>query len=213
MHIVMVDLISYFVRTGQKGCGVFFMQNVKLDIKGTDKIVMAFFGGIIAGSIVVNVIPFSWVLAMNVWGADYLRSFMAKSVKYKTMIRYLMRMRGQIMAGIFILMLTPFIRKLIYILPAYIGLAWGAVSSIILMEHGLNGIRICFFLIFPHFIFYGLGIGMTAYKLLSMRNSMKRKPDYTVIVVIIFSVLMITAGIMAEAYVNSEVFPAILRNF
>ena len=205
MHIVMVDLISYFVRTGQKGCGVFFMQNLKLNIKGTDKIVMAFFGGIIAGSIVVNVIPFSWVLAMNVWGADYLRSFMAKSVKYKTMIRYLMRMRGQIMAGIFILMLTPFIRKLIYILPAYIGLAWGVVSSIILMEHGLNGIRICFF--------YGMGIGMTAYKLISMRNSMKRKPDYTVIVVIIFSVLMITAGIMAEAYVNSEVFPTILREF
>ena len=42
---------------------------------------------------------------------------------------------------------------------------------------------------------------------------MKRKPDYTVIVVIIFSVLMITAGIMAEAYVNSEVFPTILRDF
>ena len=58
-----------------------------------------------------------------------------------------------------------------------------------------------------------MGIGMTAYKLISMRNSMKRKPDYTVIVVIIFSVLMITAGIMAEAYVNSEVFPTILREF
>ena len=58
-----------------------------------------------------------------------------------------------------------------------------------------------------------MGIGMTAYKLISMRNSMKRKPDYTVIVVIIFSVLMITAGIMAEAYVNSEVFPTILRDF
>ena len=42
---------------------------------------------------------------------------------------------------------------------------------------------------------------------------MKRKIEYTVIVVIIFSLFMITAGIMAEAYVNSEVFPTILREF
>ena len=110
-------------------------------------------------------------------------------------------------------MLTPFIRKLLYILPAYVGLAWGAVSSIVLMEHGINGIRICFFLVFPHFIFYGLGIGMTAYKFLAMRNSMKKRIDYTVIVVIIFAALVITAGIMAEAYVNSVILPAVLKKY
>lgn len=189
------------------------MPDFKINVKNTDKIVISFFGGIIAGSVIVNVIPFSWVSAMNIWGADYIGQFMAKDIKYSTMVRYLLRLRGQIMAGLFILMLTPFIKKLLYILPAYTGIAWGMVSSIVLMEHGINGVRICFFLIFPHFIFYGLGIAMTAYKLLSMRNSMKRKPDYTVIVVIIFSVLMITAGIMAEAYVNSEVLPIILKKF
>lgn len=189
------------------------MQNVKLNMKSTDKIIIAFFGGIIAGSVIVNVIPFSWVMAMDVWGADYLSEFMSKSVRYETMVRYLLRMRGQIMAGLFLLMLTPFIRKLLYILPAYVGLAWGAVSSIVLMEHGINGIRICFFLVFPHFIFYGLGIGMTAYKFLAMRNSMKKRIDYTVIVVIIFAALAITAGIMAEAYVNSVILPAVLKKY
>ena len=81
------------------------------------------------------------------------------------------------------------------------------------MEHGINGIRICFFLIFPHFIFYGMGIVMMAYKLLKIRNSIKRKPDFTLAAVMFFAVLSVAAGIMAEAYVNSVIMPLILKKY
>lgn len=91
---------------------------------------------------------FSWVQAMNVWSADYITAFMSKTVKYSTMFRYLLRIRGLIMIGLFLVMMTPFAKKLLYIIPAYIGAAWGMISSIILMEHGINGIRICFFFCF-----------------------------------------------------------------
>ena len=82
-----------------------------------------------------------------------------------------------------------------------------------MMEHGVNGIRICFFLIFPHFIFYVLGIGMVIYKLLRMRNTQSKKFDLTLICVIVFATLMIVAGIMCETYINTTVFTKLLRNY
>lgn len=197
---------SYLIlsNVGRRDVG-FFMR-----LKLADRLLIVFFGGIIAGSIVVNLIPFSWVQAMNVWSAEYITAFMSKTIRFTSMFNYLLKLRGRIMGGLFIIMLTPFISKLVYILPAYIGAAWGMVSSIIMMEHGVNGLRICFFLVFPHFIFYTLGIGMTAYKLLRLRSTQSRKPDISLICVILFAVLAIAAGIMCEAYINTAVFAKLL---
>ena len=110
------------------------MQRKSIEPAGADKLVILFFFGIMVGSIIAN--PFSWVQAMNVWSADYITAFMSKTVKYSTMFRYLLRIRGLIMIGLFLVMMTPFAKKLLYIIPAYIGAAWGMISSIILMEHG-----------------------------------------------------------------------------
>lgn len=184
-----------------------------MQLKYADRLIIIFFAGIIAGSVIVNLIPFSWVQAMNVWSADYITAFMSKTIRFTSMFDYLLKLRGRIMGCLFIIMLTPFIKKLVYILPAYIGAAWGMVSSIIMMEHGVNGIRICFFLIFPHFIFYVLGIGMVIYKLLRMRNTQSKKFDLTLICVIVFATLMIVAGIMCETYINTTVFTKLLRNY
>ena len=109
------------------------MQRKSIEPAGADKLVILFFFGIMVGSIIVNLIPFSWVQAMNVWSADYITAFMSKAVKYSTMFRYLLRIRGLIMIGLFLVMMTPFSKKLLYIIPAYIGAAWGMISSIILM--------------------------------------------------------------------------------
>lgn len=173
----------------------FFMQSTKSNVRLNDKLLIFFFGGILAGSIIVNIIPFSWVLSMNVWSADYIGAFVSKSVKFSTMCRYLLRMRGIIMAGLFLIMLTPFIKKLLYLLPAYVGLAWGMVSSIIMMEHGVNGIRICFFLLFPHFIFYGAGLAMMIFKILTMKNTSKRKVDFTLLFVFLLSSVWLLSNV------------------
>ena len=71
----------------------FFMQRKSIEPAGADKLVILFFFGIMVGSIIVNLIPFSWVQAMNVWSADYITAFMSKAVKYSTMFRYLLRIR------------------------------------------------------------------------------------------------------------------------
>ncbi len=182
-------------------------------IRFTDRLVIIFFLGIAAGSIIVNLIPFSWVQAMNVWSAEFIKAFMSKTIRFTSMFNYLLKLRGRIIGCLFIIMFTPFIKKLVYILPAYIGVAWGMVSSIIMMEHGVNGLRICFFLVFPHFIFYTLGIGMVAYKLLRLRNTQSKKMDITLICVILFAILAIVAGIMCEAYINTTIFIKLLRNY
>ena len=189
----------------------FFMQKNSIGIIGADRFIILFFAGVVAGSIIVNIIPFSWVQAMNVWSADYIGSFISKKVNYSVMCRYLTKIRGMIMLGLFLVMLTPFIRKLLYILPAYIGVAWGMVSSIIMMEHGINGIRICFFLLFPHFIFYMLGLIMMIYKIMVMRNSSKKRLDFTLFMVFILAVFTFAAGIMSEAYVNVTILPGVLK--
>lgn len=186
------------------------MQKNSIKLIGTDRFIILFFAGIVAGSVIVNVIPFSWVESMNVWSADYISSFLSKTVKYSTMCRYLVRIRGMIMFGLFMVMLTPFIKKLFYILPVYIGITWGMVSSIIMMEYGINGMRICFFLLFPHFIFYMSGLIMMIYKILVVRNSPNRKIDFTFVMVFLFAVVTIVAGIMSEAYVNVSILPKVL---
>ncbi len=188
----------------------FFMQRKSIEPAGADKLVILFFFGIMVGSIIANLIPFSWVQAMNVWSADYITAFMSKAVKYSTMFRYLLRIRGLIMIGLFLVMMTPFARKLLYIIPVYIGAAWGMISSIILMEHGINGIRICFFLLFPHFIFYAAGIIMMLYKILR-RTVASKGIDLTFLLVFLFAAMMIVAGIMAESYVNVSVMPWVLE--
>ncbi len=189
----------------------FFMQKNSLGVVGADRLVILFFAGIVVGSVIVNVIPFSWVQAMNVWSADYISGFMSKTVKYSVMCRYLARIRGMIMFGLFLVMLTPFVKKLLYILPAYIGITWGMVSSIIMMEHGINGVRICFFLLFPHFIFYMLGLIMMIYKILRVRNVPKSKVDFTFVMVFVFAAVTIAAGVMTEAYVNVTILPGVLK--
>lgn len=186
------------------------MQKKSIELAGADRLIILFFFGIMIGSIIANLIPFSWVQAMNVWSADYITAFISKTVKYSTMFRYLLRIRGLIMIGLFLVMMTPFVKKLLYIIPVYIGVAWGMISSIILMEHGINGIRICFFLLFPHFIFYIAGIIMMLYKILR-RTVTPKKIDVTFFLVFLFSAMMITAGIMAESYINVSVMPWILE--
>ena len=188
----------------------FFMQGKSIEPAGADKLVILFFFGIMVGSIIANLIPFSWVQAMNVWSADYITAFMSKTVKYSTMFRYLLRIRGLIMIGLFLVMMTPFAKKLLYIIPVYIGAAWGMISSIILMEHGINGIRICFFLLFPHFIFYAAGIIMMLYKILR-RTVASKGIDLTFLLVFLFAAMMIVAGIMAESYINVSVMPWVLE--
>ena len=188
----------------------FFMQRKSIEPAGADKLVILFFFGIMVGSIIANLIPFSWVQAMNVWSADYITAFMSKAVKYSTMFRYLLRIRGLIMIGLFLVMMTPFARKLLYIIPVYIGAAWGMISSIILMEHGINGIRICFFLLFPHFIFYAAGIIMMLYKILR-RTVASKGIDLTFLLVFLFAAMMIVAGIMAESYINVSIMPWVLE--
>ena len=188
----------------------FFMQGKSIEPAGADKLVILFFFGIMVGSIIANLIPFSWVQAMNVWSADYITAFMSKAVKYSTMFRYLLRIRGLIMIGLCLVMMTPFAKKLLYIIPAYIGAAWGMISSIILMEHGINGIRICFFLLFPHFIFYAAGIIMMLYKILR-RTVASKGIDLTFLLVFLFAAMMIVAGIMAESYINISVMPWVLE--
>ena len=188
----------------------FFMQRKSIEPAGADKLVIFFFFGIMVGSIIANLIPFSWVQAMNVWSADYITAFMSKAVKYSTMFRYLLRIRGLIMIGLFLVMMTPFAKKLLYIIPVYIGAAWGMISSIILMEHGINGIRICFFLLFPHFIFYAAGIIMMLYKILR-RTIASKGIDLTFLLVFLFAAMMIVAGIMAESYINVSVMPWVLE--
>lgn len=188
----------------------FFMQGKSIEPAGADKLVILFFFGIMVGSIIANLIPFSWVQAMNVWSADYITAFMSKAVKYSTMFRYLLRIRGLIMIGLFLVMMTPFAKKLLYIIPVYIGAAWGMISSIILMEHGINGIRICFFLLFPHFIFYAAGIIMMLYKILR-RTVASKGIDLTFLLVFLFAAMMIVAGIMAESYINVSVMPWVLE--
>lgn len=188
----------------------FFMQRKSIEPAGADKLVTLFFFGIMVGSIIANLIPFSWVQAMNVWSADYITAFMSKTVKYSTMFRYLLRIRGLIMIGLFLVMMTPFAKKLLYIIPAYIGAALGMISSIILMEHGINGIRICFFLLFPHFIFYTAGIIMMLYKILR-RTVTSKGIDVTFLLVFLFAAMMIVAGIMAESYINISVMPWVLE--
>lgn len=191
----------------------FFMQKNKISLGGADKLVIMFFAGIVIGSVIVNIIPFSWVMAMNVWSADYISSFISKTVNYSVMCRYLFKLRGLIMAGLILVMLTPFVKKLLYILPLYLGAAWGMVSSIIMMEHGINGVRVCFFLIFPHFIFYMAGIGMMLYKILLIRNSPGKRVDFTFVMVFVFAGVTIAAGVMAEAYINVSILPLVLRQF
>ncbi len=188
----------------------FFMQRKSIEPAGADKLVILFFFGIMVGSIIANLIPFSWVQAMNVWSADYITAFMSKAVKYSTMFRYLLRIRGLIMIGLFLVMMTPFAKKLLYIIPVYIGATWGMISSIILMEHGINGIRICFFLLFPHFIFYAAGIIMMLYKILR-RTVASKGIDLTFLLVFLFAAMMIVAGIMAESYINVSVMPWVLE--
>lgn len=186
------------------------MQGKSIEPAGADKLVILFFFGIMVGSIIANLIPFSWVQAMNVWSADYITAFMSKAVKYSAMFRYLLRIRGLIMIGLFLVMMTPFAKKLLYIIPVYIGAAWGMISSIILMEHGINGIRICFFLLFPHFIFYAAGIIMMLYKILR-RTVTSKGIDLTFLLVFLFAAMMIVAGIMAESYINVSVMPWVLE--
>lgn len=188
----------------------FLMQRKSIEPAGADKLVILFFFGIMVGSIIANLIPFSWVQAMNVWSADYITAFMSKAVKYSTMFRYLLRIRGLIMIGLFLVMMTPFAKKLLYIIPVYIGAAWGMISSIILMEHGINGIRICFFLLFPHFIFYAAGIIMMLYKILR-RTVASKGFDLTFLLVFLFAAMMIVAGIMAESYINVSIMPWVLE--
>ena len=178
-----------------------------------DRLVIAFFVGIIVGSVLVNLIPFSWVSAMNVWGAEYITGYLSKEVRFTTMFHYLLKLRGQIFGCVMILLFSPFIKKILYAAAGYVGLAWGMVSSIILMEHGINGIRICFFLVFPHFLFYGMGIGMLAYKLLKMQGIARKKADATMLLVLILAVLTMIAGVMAESFVNTSVFLKILQTY
>lgn len=186
------------------------MQKKSIELAGKDRLVILFFFGIIAGSIIVNLIPFSWIQTMNVWSADYITGFMSKTVKYSTMCRYLLKIRGIIAFGLFLVMMTPFVKKLLYIIPLYIGIAWGMVSSIIMMEHGINGVRICFFLLFPHFIFYVAGLIMMLYKILRVRNVTRSRLDVTFILVFLLASMMITAGVMTEAYINVTVLPRVL---
>lgn len=190
-------------RAGMRGAGM----------RLGDKLVIVFFAGIIAGSVLVNLIPFSWVSAMNVWGAEYIMGYISKKIRFTTMFHYLLRLRGQIMGGIIILLFSPFIKKILYMMTGFVGLAWGSVSSIVLMEHGINGIRICFFLVFPHFVFYGMGIGMLAYKLLKLQGVPRKKVDVTILFVLVLAVLAIVAGVMAEAFVNTSVFYKILQTY
>ena len=177
------------------------------------KNLMFFFGTVVVGTLVANLLPDNYIKAVNIWGEDYILNYINKYIEYKTCFEYALSLRIRTYVAVFIIMCSPFVKKSGYVLVGYVGLLWGIMSSFILMQYGINGLRICFFLVFPHYVFYVMAVIMTYIKLLRVRKSAKNKPDWTIVAVIILSVGCIIAGSMCEAWVNSEIMRKILMNF
>lgn len=56
-----------------------------------------------------------------------------------------------------------------------------------------------------------LGLIMMIYKIMVMRNSSKKRLDFTLFMVFILAVFTFAAGIMSEAYVNVTILPGVLK--
>lgn len=175
-----------------------------------DKVLLIFFGALLAGTVIINLIPFSYVSRLNVWGEEYINNYIRKDIKFEVMLKYLMDMRVRIFAVILIMLLSPYTKGIIYGISGYLGAAWGVSASVILMEYGINGIRLCFFLVFPHYIFYITALTMLGYKIMLMKQKQKLRVDMSLVMVIFLVMLVILCGIVAETYVNTTIIEKIL---
>lgn len=59
----------------------FFMQKNSIGIIGADRFIILFFAGVVAGSIIVNIIPFSWVAGDECLECGLYRQFHFKKGK------------------------------------------------------------------------------------------------------------------------------------
>ena len=175
-----------------------------------DKVLLIFFGALLVGSVIINLLPFSYVSRLNLWGEEYINNYIRKDIKFEVMLKYILNMRFRIFAVIFMMLLSPYIKGVIYGISAYLGAAWGVSASVILMEYGINGIRLCFCLVFPHFVFYIIALTMLGYKVMSIKQRQRQRIDMSIIVVILLVMILILCGIVAETYVNITIIKKIL---
>lgn len=174
-------------------------------IRYHDRLLLTFFFMSILSSIIVNIIPYSYIDPINVWSEEYINGLRLKAISFTSMFYYLLKIRTILFASLIFFIFTTICRKVIFLFVIYLGISWGTVSAVLLMNYGISGIKSVFFLLLPHYFFYTLAYYMMFMKF-DIAKKEYRKNKISMLIVFILSVLTFIAGVMSEAYVNTFVF-------
>ena len=111
-------------------------------------LITVFFGFVIMGALIINIVPKNWILKINFWGMEALKNVVTTKYLYDAMFKYILRIRIKIYVVCMFFILTRFRKKAIFIFDAFLGFSWGTLLSELLSDYGVNGMRIVFFMLF-----------------------------------------------------------------
>lgn len=181
-------------------------------ISKTRLLLIIFFFSITFSTILINLVPFEYVKKLDIWYDNYLRNYITYNTDTYTMLRFILKQRLWFYLVIVIGLLSPFNYTILTLLTFYFGFSWGTISTIILMEQGINGLRTCFFLVFPHFIFYIIAISLIFIKVSNLRNKSIFHVDGTFVAVFIMSMVIVITGCYIETTVSTKIMCSVIKD-
>ena len=168
------------------------------------QLLVFFMPGFLLGIIYVNFVAKKYMAEPGIFSDYFLEQFRSATVDAREYIWYLLKIRAVPFLGLTGLSFTKARKAASDLFLVWTGISFGILISAAILSLGLKGSLLCVVGLFPQFLFY-----IPAYLVLLWhcymipRSSWNRQK-------IIFTSLMMAAGIMLELYVNPVLVKAFL---
>ncbi len=179
------------------------------------RFLIAMFVGLLAGTIIANVVGVKHISDWNIFNADFMERYMSVTIDNKNLWMYVLKSRIKDVIFLFLIGLTTISIQIAMLYMVYIGLGIGLIISMAVMQYGIYGVWLYIVSIFPQYIFYGIGIFIIIKWLnvrkISANQEEGKRPSMWVLLPV--TCIIMFAGTIAEAFINPAIMTSMITNF
>lgn len=183
----------------------------------------AFFGGLITGTLFLNLITVDYYDEIGVFGKYFVDKFSALEINKAELLSYTFWSRVKEMLLIVLFSFTVFNYVYNTIYCSFLGFSTGIFISSLTITSGIKGVWFYVLSIFPHYIIYILLIFFVLNKsnqinqhIYHRNTDISNHNKHMILNIVLFIILIIIICLLealAEVYINSPLLKILLKSF
>lgn len=182
----------------------------KISLPEGERLISAFsfLSGFLIGVLWVCIYRESWMLSMSLLNLDFLWKIEQMTVDKRALLFLTMGKRLRAFFVLWLMGLTPVRRLAAPVFFFLCGISTGTVMEMLALQYGMKGLLLYLGMILPQAFFHVPGFYLLGKLCTESGEENKRKKVY-----IILALVIVTAGIFVESYVNPGLLRVVVKLF